>query len=61
FIVPNPASLGENGEEPTETEDDGFVEELESQEEEDSQSPYELLYEEIYSRLFNPQFTIRLG
>lgn len=61
FIVPNPESLSGDGDQLRDVNGNGMSEDLNDLDEEPPQSAHELLYEEIYSRLFNPQFTIRLG
>jgi hypothetical protein len=61
FIVPNPESLSGDGDQLRDVDGNGMSEDLNDLNEESPQSAHELLYEEIYSRLFNPQFTIRLG
>jgi len=61
FIVPNLECIRANTDQIPQAQNDEFPEYLDDLDEDDPQPPYELLYEEIYSRLFNPQFTIRLG
>jgi hypothetical protein len=61
FIIPNPESISTIPDEPPETVNDEYPQNFDDCDEDDTPSSYELLYEEIYSRLFNPQFTIRLG
>jgi hypothetical protein len=58
LIIPNPENPRDDGDQLKNVEANAMSEDIDD---ESPQSAHELLYEEIYSRLFNPQFTIRLG
>jgi hypothetical protein len=60
FIIPNPEGYIESSHQ-IDIVDEEVSLDSDDQDEEGPQTPHELLYEEIYSRLFNPQFTLRLG